>query len=212
MMKRYIAAFAASLLVLSLAACSGLRTVPGKTTPAASPGVPAASGSLSSDEALIATYTKQLRNTPSTDFTLKDLNGKQWKLSDLKGKIVLLNFWATWCGPCQSEMPDFQNIYSKIGGNGDVVILAVSSDALEQLGADKSLDAVSQFVKKQGFTFPVLFDADGKVWSKYQQDGIPANYILDRQSNIRLLLEGAFRDEKSLYAALEAVRRADSGQ
>jgi cytochrome c-type biogenesis protein len=181
-------------------------------TPKASGPAPAPSGSLSVNEDLVSRYSSAMKSAPSQDFTLTDLNGKQWKLSDLKGKIVLLNFWATWCGPCQSEMPEFQKIYERYGDGGDVVVLAVASASLERQSTDAAKASVSDFVKNQGFTFPVLFDADGSVWGVYQQEGIPANYIIDKQGNIRLLIAGAFRDEDSIYAALEAVRRADSGK
>lgn len=172
----------------------------------------AAGGSLSSDEKTIESYTKKLKSVPEVDFTLSDLNGRQWKLSSLKGKVVLLNFWATWCGPCQMEMPGFQKMFERFGENSDVIVLAVASTSLEGQSAQASKDSVSKFIKDQKFTFPVLFDEDGSVWGKYQQEGIPANYIIDKQGNVRMLVSGAFSSEDTMYAALEAVRRADSGK
>lgn len=208
-MKKLGIAVLALLMVLAVSGCT--KRTPEKV--AVSTKAPAAAEQLSQDEDLIASYAKQLLNKQEVDFTLTDLNGKQWKLSDLKGKIVLLNFWATWCGPCQMEMPDFQSLYGRFGADGSVIVIAVSSAALEQgQTVEESKDTVSQFVKKQNFTFPVLFDADGKVWGSYQQQGIPANYIIDTQGNVRLLQAGAFQDESHLYAALEAVRRAESGK
>ena len=170
----------------------------------------AAIGAISTDEKLVAQYAAGLSSTPSVDFTLQDLNGKQWKLSDLKGKIVLLNFWATWCGPCQMEMPDFQKLQERFGADGGVVVLAVASTATENASEQESRSTVQAFIKQQGFTFPVLFDADGSVWQTYQQEGIPANYIIDRNGAVRLLITGAFQSEDHLFAALEAVRSADA--
>lgn len=162
---------------------------------------------LSTDEAKIAAYTGKLMNKPAADFTLTDLDGKTWKLSDLKGKVVLLNFWATWCGPCQGEMPGFQTLQNL--NREDVVILAVASTATEGLEEKESLQTVTQFIRQQKYTFPVPFDTDGSVWGAYQQQGIPANYILDKQGNVRLLHVGAFSNDEDMMAALEAVRRLD---
>jgi cytochrome c-type biogenesis protein len=164
---------------------------------------------LSTNADLIGKFTSQLQSAPSSDFSLKDLNGKEWKLSDLKGKVVLLNFWATWCGPCQREMPGFQKLYERFGEDGEVLVLTVASVATENMGEKESRDTVKQFITGQKYTFPVLFDADGSVWKAYQQEGIPANYILDKQGNIKLLITGAFPNEETMVAALEAVRRQD---
>jgi cytochrome c-type biogenesis protein len=199
------------LLALAIALAAGCaKTAPGAAAATATK-LPT-DGPWSGDDDAVKGYADHLQNVPSVDFTLTDLNGREWKLSDLKGKTVLLNFWATWCGPCQNEMPEFQKLYERSGGDGPVVVLAVASAALEGGGAEAAKEAVSGFIDKQGFTFPVLFDADGSVWSVYQQEGIPANYILDADGNVRLLVSGAFRGGEELYAALEAVRRAESGK
>ena len=199
-MKKYL--YASIVLMLAVMFSAGCST----KHPAATP----SGEQLSADDALVAKYTSHLKNAPAKDFTLKDLKGKQWKLSDFKGKIVLLNFWATWCGPCQMEMPGFQKLYERFGNDGNVIVLAVASTGNEGLDEKASRDTVTQFIDSQKYTFPVPFDIDGSVWRAYQQEGIPANYILDRQGNVRLLVLGAFADEKTMYAALEAVRRADA--
>jgi len=204
-MKKWIIAISSMVLILTMSGCGALGVkAPGSTS--------AANGSISTDETAIGKFTPSLKSVAEKDFTLNDLNGKAWKLSDLKGKIVLLNFWATWCGPCQNEMPSFQKLFERFGQDGDVVVIAVASAALEQQGTDESKATVAAFVKSQKFTFPVLFDSTGDVWNIYQQEGIPANYIIDKEGNIRLLVSGAFTNEETMYAALEAVRRADSGQ
>lgn len=193
--------------VLILAAGCGTAAPAGATEPPLTK-----DGPWSDDETSIKNFEGMLQSQPSADFTLKGLDGKDYKLSDFKGKIVLLNFWATWCPPCQGEMPEFQKLYQRLDADSPVAILAVAGSTLEGDSPDKAKKTVSDFIGKNKFTFPVLYDEDGAVWNVYQQQGIPANYIIDGEGNVRLLISGAFRNEAQLYAALEAVRRAKSGQ
>ncbi len=208
-----LAALALSALLLAGCAARPSATSPAITADATAAAAPAGDGAkitFSNNESKIAQYTASIGDVASTDFTLTDLDGKSWTLSDLKGKIVLLNFWATWCGPCQNEMPHFEALWQQWKDSDDVVVLAVASATLEGADAATARQTVTDFVTAQGFTFPVLFDEDGTVWNAYQQQGIPANYIVDRQGNLRLLVSGAFSEEGELYAALEAVNRADA--
>jgi peroxiredoxin len=111
-------------------------------------------------------------------FTLSDTNGKSVQLSDFKGKKVILNFWATWCPPCQKEMPDMQAFYEKYGN--DVQLLAVNLTSSE--GSKK---AVSKFLKEKQFTFRVLLDDQDTVGSKkYRVSTIPTSYFIDEQGKI----------------------------
>ncbi|MCM3771075.1 MULTISPECIES: TlpA disulfide reductase family protein [Priestia] len=111
-------------------------------------------------------------------FTLSDTNGKSVQLSDFKGKKVILNFWATWCPPCQKEMPDMQAFYEKYGN--DVQLLAVNLTSSEG-----SKQAVSKFLKEKQFTFRVLLDDQDSVGSKkYRVSTIPTSYFIDEQGRI----------------------------
>ncbi|MFP7736019.1 redoxin domain-containing protein [Priestia aryabhattai] len=111
-------------------------------------------------------------------FTLSDTNGKSVQLSDFKGKKIILNFWATWCPPCQKEMPDMQAFYEKYGN--DVQLLAVNLTSSE--GSKK---AVSKFLKEKQFTFRVLLDDQDTVGSKkYRVSTIPTSYFIDEQGKI----------------------------
>ena len=200
-MKRLSILFLALVLLASAAACDQLL-----------PRLTATAGPLGGDETLIKKFSSQIKLTTATDFTLEDQNGNRWSLSDLKGKIVLLNFWATWCGPCQAEMPEFQKLYDRFGTEGQVIVLSIASTTLENQDEQMTKDVVLKYIYSQEYTYPILFDNDGMVWQAYKQDYIPANYFIDTHGDIQLLYVNAFENESVLYSALEAVRRADSGQ
>jgi peroxiredoxin len=108
------------------------------------------------------------------NFTLTDLTGKSWTLQDLKGKVVMLNFWATWCPPCRKEMPDLEAIYTQFSSQG-FVILGISDD---------EPDKVRQFVQQHGVTYPVLLDPGSKVNKLLHIQGIPKTFIYDREGKI----------------------------
>ena len=114
----------------------------------------------------------QARN--SANFTLLDLSGKAWTLKDLEGKVVMLNFWATWCSPCRKEMPDLEMLYKQFEREG-VIILGVSDD---------DPDKVREFVQKQGTTYPVLLDPGSKVNHLFHIEGIPKTFVYDRTGKI----------------------------
>ena len=122
---------------------------------------------------------------PSIDFTLPDLEGEEVTLSDLKGKIVFLNFWATWCGPCRSEMPSMESLYG-ILGDRNFEMLAVAS-----LRGD-SMESITDFVERNSLSFPVLIDAEGGLGSQYSVEGIPTTYIIGKDGNIIARLVGAY--------------------
>lgn len=107
-------------------------------------------------------------------FTLADLQGHQWTLGDLKGKVVLVNFWATWCPPCRKEMPDLEALYERFQSQG-FVVLAIS---------DEDKDKVESFLAGKGFTFPVLLDPGKKVHEMFEVEGIPKSFIYDRQGKL----------------------------
>ncbi|WP_027414981.1 TlpA disulfide reductase family protein [Aneurinibacillus terranovensis] len=118
------------------------------------------------------------------DFTLKTLQGETKKLSDFRGKKVILNMWATWCPPCRAEIPDMEKFY-KANKDKGVVILGVN---LTQSEKDKK--TIPEFIKMFGITYPVLLDEDGKVASTYQADAIPTSYIIDTKGVIQQKVTG----------------------
>ncbi|MFQ5464489.1 MAG: TlpA disulfide reductase family protein [Thermodesulfobacteriota bacterium] len=110
------------------------------------------------------------------DFTLPDLDGYPTKLSDFKGKVVFLNFWATWCKPCEDEMPSMQMLYETLEGE-PFEIVAVSVDS-------ESADVVKEFVEKYGITFTVLHDRKGRVKETYKTTGVPETFIVDQNGYV----------------------------
>ncbi|PEE33305.1 thiol:disulfide interchange protein [Bacillus cereus] len=119
------------------------------------------------------------------DFTLTKLDGTNVKLSDLKGKKVILNFWATWCGPCQQEMPDMEAFYKEHKEN--VEILAVNYTPSEKGGGEEK---VSNFAKEKGITFPILLDKNIDVTTAYKVITIPTSYFIDTKGVIQDKLIG----------------------
>jgi peroxiredoxin len=103
-------------------------------------------------------------------FTLNDLQGKAWSMKDLRGKVVLLNFWATWCPPCRKEMPDLEALYLRFKDQG-LVVLAVS---------DEDAAKVTPFLAERTITYPVLLDPGRKVNEELQIEGIPKSFVYDR--------------------------------
>ncbi len=110
------------------------------------------------------------------DFRLENLEGKLIELKSLKGKVVLLNFWATWCGPCKEEMPSMENLYQRFDRK-DFTLLAVSVDFEER-------EKVKRFIEKKGYTFPILLDPKGKVLDLYRVRAIPTTFLIDRRGAI----------------------------
>lgn len=124
------------------------------------------------------------------DFTLLDREGNEVSLSSFKGKVVFLNFWASWCPPCRAEMPDIQKIYEKYKDT-DVAIITVNLTAAEKNG----IEDTNKFIDENDYTFPVLLDKDGEVAVKYRISGIPTTYIINKDGIIYNFITGAMNEE-----------------
>lgn len=109
------------------------------------------------------------------NFTLTDLQGKSWTLKDLKGKVVLVNFWATWCPPCQKEMPDLDALYNQFKDRG-FVILAISED--------EETAKVAPFIAERKISYPILLDPGTAVGKQFGVDGIPKSFIYNRDGKL----------------------------
>lgn len=131
---------------------------------------------------------------PAIDFTLKDQFGNEHMLSDYKGKTVFLNFWATWCGPCRSEMPDIQNLYETYDTEGDnaVIILGVAAPGL---GQEKDEAGIKAFLDENGYTYPTLMDTTGDLFSEYGISSFPTTFMIDREGNVFGYVSGALNED-----------------
>ncbi len=118
------------------------------------------------------------------DFELKDLSGQQFLLSELKGRVVLLNFWATWCGPCEQEMPVLQRAHDKYGS--DLVVIGVNMA--------EPAESVRRFVQRLGLTYRILLDLQGEVGDAYQVYMLPITFFIDRQGVLRYRHIGSITD------------------
>jgi peroxiredoxin len=132
---------------------------------------------LNNDEqfrAAMARLEADDRKREHLDFTLKDLSGKSWTFSELRGKVVLVNFWATWCPPCRKEMPDLEKLYERFGSKG-LVVLGIS---------DEEAAKVEPFIRERKVSFPVLLDPGRKVNEMFVVDGIPKSFVYDRDGKL----------------------------
>ncbi len=115
---------------------------------------------------------------PAPGFTLEDMDEEKHSFKDLRGKVVLLNFWATWCPPCRREMPSMERLYQKFNGENFTVI------AINQMEDGDHVFAYTGQLDVDP-TFTILFDKDSKVSNNYQVSGLPTTYLIDKQGNIR---------------------------
>jgi peroxiredoxin len=124
------------------------------------------------------------------DFELTTLNGEKVKLSDYKGKKVILNFWATWCPPCKAEMPHMQEYYEKNAEKENVEILAVNLTSM-----DDGKDKVQEFADGYELTFPIPLDVEGTVGEEYRAFTIPTSYMVDTKGLIQHKIVGPMNED-----------------
>lgn len=145
-----------------------------------------------------------LEGSVAPDFTLPDLKGRMVSLSDYKGKVIFLNFWATWCKPCREEMPSMEVIYNNLNGQ-NFEILAVS--------LDKDAGVAERFTRELGLTFPILHDKRGRIKELYKTTGVPETFIIDQDGIIREKVIGPrdWRDPESTRVILDLLKVKGEG-
>ncbi len=183
-LKHYLSRYGRRSLVLIAVVVLGLLTAQGCAV--------TTSGSRVTNTAVNAAVGQ-----PAPDFTLADLDGNQVSLSDLRGKTVFINFWATWCGPCRVEMPEIEAIHQQYKDK-DVVVLGV--DILETEGE------VRQFVEEGGYSWTFVIDTTGEVTASYQVLAIPTSFFIDKEGIIQAVSIGAMSKgamEARLIAGME---------
>ena len=133
------------------------------------------------------------------DFTFLDIEGKEISLSDFRGKPVVLNFWASWCPPCKSEMPEFDKVFTELGNEVKFVMLALTD------GQRETIESASSYAEGQGFSFPVYFDAFQEGAYSFGINSIPTTFFIDKDGNI---LDGAIGaiDEHALRAGIGLIQ------
>ena len=126
---------------------------------------------------------------PAPEITLTDLQGREVHLSDFRGKVVLLNFWATWCKPCKEEMPAMEASYAKLRDKGFVVL------AINEL---EDTERVADHIRTHHHTFPVVMDHSNKVANLYGVVGLPASFLIDPQGIVRERISGSLLTESRI--------------
>lgn len=145
-----------------------------------------------------ATEGTEPETMTAPDFTVVDGEGNEVKLSDFFGKPIVLNFWASWCGPCKREMPDFEEVYRELGD--DVVFMIVNLTD----GRYETMDSAQSFINSMGYTFPVYFDITEEAAYTYNIVSIPTTYFISARGNLIALAEGAL-DAASLEYGISLI-------
>lgn len=146
-----------------------------------------------------AKYEPLVVGREAPDFQLPDLNDKPLKLSDYRGKVVFLNFWATWCKPCTSEMPAMQTVYDQLRDK-DFVVLAVNE--LEDEAK------VREHIQQYKHTFPVLLDRENQVANQYGVFGLPVSVFIDRQGVVQEYIKGGLLTEEKIQQIVGRIQHA----
>ena len=132
------------------------------------------------------------------DFQVYDKDGNAVHLSDFFGKPIVLNFWASWCGPCQSEMPDFNEKYAELGGDVHFVMVNMTD------GGRETVETASAFIEKNGYNFPVFFDTTGEAAATYGAYSLPTSFFINAEGHVIAQAVGAI-DAATLQQGIDMI-------
>lgn len=145
-----------------------------------------------------ATTEPAAEDIPAPDFTVYDKAGNPVKLSDFFGKPIVLNFWASWCGPCKMEMPDFQEKQKELDGQVQFLMINMTD------GSRETVETASAFIENQGYTFPVFFDTTQEAAYAYGASSLPTSYFIDAGGNVIAYAVGAI-DGATLQRGIDMI-------
>ncbi|MBE6861934.1 MAG: TlpA family protein disulfide reductase [Ruminococcus sp.] len=137
--------------------------------------------------------------TAAPDFTVYDDDGKAYKLSDFIGKPTIVNFWASWCGPCKMEMPDFEEKYLELGSELNFLMVNMTD------GSRETVSIASNFIDEQGYTFPVYYDTQSSAAITYSVYSLPTTYFIDADGYIIAQASGAI-DAETLQKGIDMIK------
>ena len=139
------------------------------------------------------------KKVAAPDFTMTDKDGNEVKLSNFAGKPIVLNFWASWCGPCQMEMPDFEEMYKTYGEEVQFVMVNMTD------GSQETVESATQFITEKGYTFPVYYDTKMEGAYYYSVYSLPTTYFIDTEGHVSASNKGMISGE-NLQKGIEAIR------
>lgn len=146
-----------------------------------------------------AKETEEKEESKAPDFTVVNANDEDVLLSELTGKPIVLNFWASWCSPCKSEMPTFQKVYETYGDEVEFVIVNLTD------GSRETKESAMDFISENKYTFPVYFDVNQNAAYAYSVSSIPTTYFINSNGNIAAYSQGAL-DEETLLKGIDMIR------
>ena len=135
------------------------------------------------------------QTAPAYAFELTDQFGNTHRLEDYKGKVIFLNFWATWCGPCRNEMPEIQKLYEEYAAQGENAEAAVIGVAGPGMGGEGSKEEITAFMEENGYTYPVLMDETGEMFNYYGISAFPTTFMIDREGNVYGYVSGQLTED-----------------
>lgn len=157
----------------------------------------ASTGPAASSAAAQSTASTANSEVPAPDFTVLDNDGNEVKLSEMQGKPVVINFWATWCVYCKQEMPDFNTVYADYADDVQFMMVNLTNDS-------ETMENAKKFIEDSGYTFPVYFDVNQEALTAYSTYSIPQTFFITAEGNVKYYQPGAMQ-ESALRQAIDGL-------